>query len=305
MSLLTLENISIRFGNDPYVVREASFTVEAAKTLAVVGETGSGKSVILLAMLGLLPPEAETEGAVYFENQDLLSLSKKHMQELRGRKIAYIPQGSGNSLNPLLKVGWQLAEVFRRQGATRRESASRAEAALEQFGFSDCGKLCKQYPFMLSGGMRQRVLIAMGLVGGATIILADEPTKGLDSHRIEIVKEAFRKIRGRTILCVTHDLNFAKEIADRIVVMYASALVEEGDTQELFESPLHPYTQAMLYAMPENGMQVKAGFAPPRTAEANACPFYHRCVQATGTCGQAPPLVALGDRKVRCWLYAD
>ena len=305
MSILTLENVSIRFGKDPPVVCEASFSVETAKTLAVIGETGSGKSVILLAILGLLPPVAITAGAIYFEEQDLLSLSKRQMQQLRGRSIAYVPQGSGNALNPLFKIGWQVAEVFRLQGASRQQAAHQAEEALEQFGFSDCKKLCGQYPFMLSGGMRQRILIATGLAGGATLILADEPTKGLDYQRMEMVRDAFQKIRNRSILCVTHDLNFAKEIADRIVVMYASALVEESDAQAFFEKPLHPYAQALLEAMPENGMQVRAGYAPPRTVETKACHFYHRCAQSIDQCAQVPPLVTLRDRKVRCWLYAD
>lgn len=305
--MLELDSVSIRFGDAPEAVSDATFTVHDGDRLAVIGETGSGKSVLLQAALGLLPSSARVSGQILFNGRDLLQCRERELNQVRGRQIAYIPQGSGNGLNPLYTVGHQMCETIRKhQRCTRKEATERAAALLESFGLENGRALCRQYPFQLSGGMRQRVLIAMGIAAGADLVLADEPTKGLDRHRIAMVEDAFHRLGDRTLLCVTHDLRFAKAISSRVVVMYASQQIESGTSEDFFTQPLHPYSRAMLEALPENGLRANMGFAPPRTdADAQgACHFYDRCPHRTERCRTAPPLVAVGERKVRCWHYA-
>ena len=305
--MLQIDGVSIRFGKGPAAVSDASFTVHDHDHMVVIGETGSGKSVLLLAALGLLPDSAKVQGKILLDDFDLVTATEKERNRLRGSRIAYIPQGSGNGLNPLYTIGHQLCETIRKQTrCSRQEALNRAVELLESFGLENGRKLCRSYPFQLSGGMRQRVLIAMGIAAGAELVLADEPTKGLDRHRIALVEDAFHHLDGQTLLCVTHDLRFAETIASHVVVMYASEQIESGSKEDFFRQPLHPYSRAMLEALPENGLQANMGFAPPRTHQeaCTACHFYDRCPCRTERCLQAPPLLEVGDRKVRCWNYA-
>lgn len=304
--MLKVEAVRIRFGNGPEVVRDAAFTVGDGSRLAVIGETGSGKSVLLLAILGLLPGSAQVSGRILLDGLDLLSCRERELNRIRGGRIAYIPQGSGNGLNPLYTIGRQLCETIRKhRSCSRSEAMEQAMALLKAFGLER--ELCKRYPFQLSGGMRQRVLVAMGIAAGADFVLADEPTKGLDRRRIAMVEDTFRQLGDRSLLCVTHDLRFAQAIASQVIVMYASQQIETGTREEFFGAPLHPYSQAMLQALPERGLQANIGFAPPRSGEGahEGCHFYARCPQRTARCVSAPPLADVGARKVRCWLYAD
>ena len=205
-------------------------------------------------------------------------------------------------------MGHQLCEAIRKhQPCTRREALVQAAALLESFGLEHGVALCRSYPFQLSGGMRQRVLIAMGIAAGADLVLADEPTKGLDRRRIALVEDAFQRLGERTLLCVTHDLRFAHAISSRVVVMYASQQIESGDSPSFFAEPLHPYSRAMLEALPENGLHANMGFAPPRqdVDAQSVCHFYGRCPWRSERCRKAPPLMTVGKRKVRCWKYAD
>lgn len=306
--MLEIHDLSIRFGKDPDVVSNIDITVQDGEHLAVIGETGSGKSVLLQAILGVLPNSATINGTVTLDSRQLLQTSEKEMNQIRGRHMAYIPQGSGNGLNPLYTIGHQMCQTIRKhEKCTRREAVQKAAALLEAFGMEDGQKICRRYPFQLSGGMRQRVLVAMGIAAGADLVLADEPTKGLDQNRIDLVEEAFHMLGDRTLICVTHDLRFAKAIASRVVVMYASQQIESGSGDAFFREPLHPYAQAMLDALPENGLKTNLGFAPPRTdpQARNCCHFYERCPDACARCMQAPPMIHVGDRKVRCWKYAD
>lgn len=305
--MLELNAVGIRFGSAPAVVSDVSLALRPQDRLAVIGETGSGKSVLLQAILRLLPASAHVSGEILYHGQNLLTCREREMNRIRGRKIAYIPQGSGNGLNPVYSIGHQLCETIRKhQRCSQREALDRAAALLASFGMENGREICRQYPFQLSGGMRQRVLIAMGIAAGAELILVDEPTKGLDRRRIAMVEDTFRCLGERTLLCVTHDLRFARAISSRVAVMYASEQIETGDSESFFSAPLHPYSQAMLEALPENGLQAGVGFAPPRTDEAGQemCHFYDRCPHRTQQCRCAPPLVVVGDRKVRCWKYA-
>ena len=263
---------------------------------------------IAQALLGVLPGSATVTGTVMLDGKDLLHTAEKEMNQIRGSCMAYIPQGSGNGLNPLYTIGHQMCETIRKhEKCSRKEALQKSANLLETFGLEDGPKICRSFPFQLSGGMRQRVLVAMGIAAGADLVLADEPTKGLDQNRINLVEEAFHLLGGRTLLCVTHDLRFAKAIASRVVVMYASQQIESGSRDDFFEKPLHPYSQAMLNALPENGLKSNMGFAPPRTDldAQNCCHFYGRCPDACERCIQAPPLVDVGERKVRCWKYVD
>ena len=193
--MLEIEGVSIRFGDNPEAVSDTTFTVGDGDRLAVVGETGSGKSVLLLAALGLLPASARVTGSIRLNGRELLGCREREFNRIRGKEIAYIPQGSGNGLNPLYTVGHQLCEAIRKhQPCTRREALVQAAALLESFGLEHGAALCRSYPFQLSGGMRQRVLIAMGIAAGADLVLADEPTKGLDRRRIALVEDAFQRL---------------------------------------------------------------------------------------------------------------
>lgn len=307
--MLDIQNVSISFGAEQAAVSDVSFTVEEKDKMVVIGETGSGKSVLLLAILGLLPEIAVIKGDILFHEKSLLSMKKKELRTIRGAKISYIPQGSGNGLNPLLQVKTQVVEAMRcHQKMKRNEAKEYVGKFLRKFGFEESERVAKSYPFMLSGGMRQRVLISMGIAADAEMILADEPTKGLDADRIAMVVEAFSKLKDRTLLCVTHDLRFAKEVATKISVMYASQQIEICDSTDFFTNPLHPYSCAMLKALPENGLHANMGFAPPKANDKMrlGCHFKERCPYQKERCWtETPPLITVKNRKVRCWKYAD
>ena len=217
-----------------------------------------------------------------------------------------MPQGSGNGLNPLLTVGLQVAEpMIEHQKVKKREAIAEAVRLMKRFHIGDEEEVAGQYPFTYSGGMKQRAMIAMGIIAGADMILADEPTKGLDEERIEMVVEAFHSLKDQAVLCVTHDLNFAREISDSISVMYASNQVEYAPAEELLEHPLHPYTQDMIAAMPENGLHFSEGFAMAHEDYAEGgCKYAPRCRFCKEKCKETPPMAEVDGHKVRCWLYA-
>jgi peptide/nickel transport system ATP-binding protein len=277
------------------------------KNTVVIGESGSGKSVMLAAMLQILPPSARVRGSVRLNGVELLTMSPKQMQAIRGEALSYIPQGSGTSMNPLLTVGYQVAEpLIEKKKLQKKAALVTAIEWMKKLNLGNEEKLAAAYPHTLSGGMRQRVLIAMGAISGAPVLLADEPTKGLDGERVETVTDLFLALAGRTLLCVSHNLNFVKTIADFVCVMYSAQQVEYCGGGDFFKEPLHPYSRMALEAMPENGLKVSMGFAPAHQGlEGLGCRFYSRCPQRSKRCQAAPPLAEKDGRKVRCWLYAD
>lgn len=297
-------NVEFKGRKDLEVVRGFDLAVNPGEKTVLIGESGSGKSMILLAILGLLPETARISGCVTWSNQNLLTLSQKELEKIRGREISYIPQGGGNGLNPVMRIEKQLTE-----GISFTNKAGRQNFAirlLKKFSIGNEEKVSKQYPHMLSGGMKQRVLIAMGTAREAQLILADEPTKGLDKKRVREVIQNFKEMPDIALLCVTHDLSFAKELASKIVVLYAANALEYGTQKDFFTQPLHPYSQALIAALPENGLQVLDGFAPPHAEICRGgCVFFARCAQRTEKCKQEPPFFNLGTQKVRCWRYAD
>jgi peptide/nickel transport system ATP-binding protein len=305
--MIKVTNFSVEFSGSVKAIDNLSLVVPKGKNTVVIGESGSGKSVMLAAMLQILPPSAKVSGSVRLGGVELLTMSGKQMRSIRGEALSYIPQGSGSSMNPLLTVGYQVAEPLIEKKRMQKETALVAAVEwMKKLNLGNEEKLVSAYPHTLSGGMRQRALISMGTILGAPVLLADEPTKGLDGERIETVTDLFLALEGKTLLCVSHNLNFVKAIADYVCVMYSAQQVEYCKSDDFFREPLHPYSRMTLEAMPENGLKANMGFAPAHKGlEAIGCYFYSRCPHRSKRCQAAPPLVEKGGRKVRCWLYAD
>ena len=317
-AIITVKDLRTYFYSDKRcnkVLNGVSFELYKGRTLCVVGESGCGKSVTASSIMQLLPKLSRIEsGAITYHSEkgdiriDQLPRNGKEMRALRGRDIAKIFQDPMTALNPVYTIGFQIGEDLKyHTDLDKRSRRARTLELLTQMGISTPEKRIDQYPHEFSGGMRQRVLIAMGIAAGADLVLADEPTKGLDRRRIALVEDAFQRLGERTLLCVTHDLRFAHAISSRVVVMYASQQIESGDSPSFFAEPLHPYSRAMLEALPENGLRANMGFAPPRqdVDAQSVCHFYGRCPWRSERCRKAPPLMTVGKRKVRCWKYAD
>lgn len=308
--MLDIQNVSVKFSSASEVgaVEDVSLTLQKGTKTALIGETGSGKSVLLLAIMKLLPATAEISGSVLLEGTDLLRLSEEELETIRGDRISYIPQGGGNGLNPLMRIGMQIGEpLIDHRGYSKKKAIAQSVELLRRFRLGKEETWVRAYPHMLSGGMRQRAMIAMGIAAGSRVILADEPTKGLDQDRIQGVAECFQYLQSETLLCVTHDVNFAASVGEYISVMYAAQQLEYAKKEAFFERPLHPYSQAILDAMPERGLKSNIGFAPPHDAySVKGCRFSDRCPYKNNLCDEKkPPFIDVKGHKVRCWQYAD
>ena len=308
--MFDLKDVTVCFQSESNIlaVDHVSLSMEEGSKTAIIGETGSGKSVLLLAILGLLPKNAAVSGNILLDGEDLLKADKKRIREIRGGIISYVPQGGGASMNPLLKVGFQVGEpLMEHRGYSKKAAEKDSIGLLKRFNVGNEEKIAKAYPHMLSGGMRQRAMVAMGISAGPRIILADEPTKGLDERRIRMVADALNQLKEETLLCVTHDMKFAKAVGDKISVMYAAQQLEYVTAAQVLEHPLHPYTQDMIRAMPENGMKCEGtGFALSHTEyEAETgCRYRKRCAQCREICKKVPPVIEFDGHRVRCWKYA-
>lgn len=308
--LLLIRNLSVEFpgpGGSIRAVDKVDLEIEKGERVALVGETGSGKSVLLLSLLRLLPAGARISGEVWYEGRNLLRLSEDELCRIRGRELAYIPQGTGNALNPVLTVGIQVAEpLIVHLGFKKRPALAKAVFLLGQLGIPEAHKRAFEYPHQYSGGMKQRALVAMGVAAGPQILLADEPTKGVDWERREEILNLFQSLTGKTILTVTHDLCFAEKFAHKVAVMYAAQIVEVAPRAEFFRQPLHPYAQALLAALPPRGLRPLAGYAPEHASYGEpGCRFRKRCPRAFHRCQAEPPLLGQNGRQVRCWLYVS
>jgi len=304
MALLAVENLNVIFETrqgSVHAVNDVCFELEVGETLGLVGESGSGKSVTNLALLGLIPspPGVVSADQVLFGDRDLLQLVDKEMRRIRGKEIAMIFQDPMTSLNPLLTVGRQLSEVLElHEGLSRRDARRRCAAGLADVGLSNPERRLRQYPHELSGGMRQRVMIAMALLCNPRILIADEPTTALDvtiqAQILELMK-ALQQKHGTAIILVTHDLGVVAGMADRVNVMYAGRLVETGGTDALYALPLHPYTRGLLASVPTlDGDPDAALFSipghPPDMADLpEGCAFLPRCEHATDECAAGVP----------------
>jgi peptide/nickel transport system ATP-binding protein len=305
--LLDLEALAVRIpavGRAVLPVRGASLELRAGETLALIGESGSGKSMLGLAVARLLPWEAEVAGGIRFAGHDLLALGEDEMAAVRGRGIAFVPQSTGLALNPCMRAARQVEEVIERAGGTEAGSAKSAAATLMgRLGLDRAAG--RMYPHQLSGGMRQRLLLAIGLACRPRLLIADEPTKGIDSRRVEDVVALFCTVRADrpelAMMVITHDLRFARAVATRVAVMYAGDIVEEGPVETFFAGPRHPYSRGLLGAMPEFGLNPIPGAPPPMDSAPAGCAFAPRCALASAECRAArPPRVAHDRTVVAC-----
>ncbi len=323
MSILKVRDLKTHFFTQDGVVRAVdgvSFEVSQGETLAIVGESGCGKSVTSLSILRLI--QAETgrivEGAIEFEGRDLVKLSEDEMRAIRGHEISMIFQEPMTSLNPVLTIGTQIAEnVVRHMHVSWKQGLDRAQDMLELVGLADARRRLSEYPHQLSGGMRQRVMIAIALSCNPKVLIADEPTTALDvtiqAQILDLMIELKQKIDAAIIL-ITHDLGVVAETAQRVVVMYAGRKVEEATVEELFENPLHPYTRGLMRAVPRLDIDAEAegrrarlqeipGLVPVLTQPIPGCAFAPRCTFATDRChAERPPLVESRPGHVAaCW----
>ncbi len=323
-ALLSVDNLSVTFRTDHGVVpalRDFSYVLSAGETLAIVGESGSGKSVGALAVMRLIPdpPGRITDGDVQFAGRSLFSLRESEMQAIRGNDIAMIFQEPMTSLNPVLTVAEQIVEAVQlHQGLKPKQARARALEMLQLVQISEPEQRLDQYPHELSGGMCQRVMIAMALACTPSVLIADEPTTALDVTIQAQILDLMRDLKNRlgtSILLITHDLGVVAEMADRVLVVYAGRKVEEAPVRELLASPRHPYTLGLLGAMPRLGESTEnrrlteiPGSVPSLLEPIVGCAFAPRCALAIERChAEAPPLVAHGDSQhlAACWRSDD
>ena len=297
-------------------VDDVSFAIHAGETVAVVGESGSGKSVTALSILGLVPhpPGEIVAGRIIFEGRDLRSLSDAEMERVRGHRIGMIFQEPMTSLNPILTIGMQLTEgMMHHMRLTRRQADVRAAELLASVGISEAASRLNQYPHQFSGGMRQRIMIAMALACDPSLIIADEPTTALDvtiQSQILSVMKRLAKETGIAIMIITHDLGVVARMADRVNVMYAGRIVEKGTARELFANPRHPYTRGLLASVPRIGgeqadrLKPIQGSPPDATNLPSGCAFRPRCPLAVQRCTvEAPPLEGPNAmHPAACWV---
>lgn len=318
-TLLKVENLKVSFktyAGEVQSVRGINFEVKKGECLGIVGESGCGKSVTSQAIMQLLktPPAMYKEGSIIFEGEDLLKKTDKEMQKVRGNSISMIFQDPMTSLNPTQKIGKQIAEVLREhKKISRAEAYAQAEKMLELVSMPEPQKRMNQYPHEFSGGMRQRAMIAMALACHPKLIIADEPTTALDvtvqAQILELLQKVQKEI-GMSIIMITHDLGVVAKMCDRVAVMYAGQIVEQGSVDAIFNRPSHPYTKGLLSAVPSMEMdRSKAlttipGTPPDLFAPPAGCGFYARCNKAMKVCQNHMPQMQVidGELTSACWL---
>jgi peptide/nickel transport system ATP-binding protein/oligopeptide transport system ATP-binding protein len=318
-ALLEVRDLAIEFPTPagPVIrpVDGVGFSLDRGKTLALVGESGCGKSLTSLAILGLVPPPGRLAGrsSVTLEGAELTSMPARDLRAIRGRRVAMVFQDPMTSLNPVLTVGRQIGEVAELHlGLGRREARARAADLLREVGIADPAGRLDQYPHQLSGGMRQRVMIAIALAGEPDLLVADEPTTALDvtvQAQILELLDALQRRRGMALLLITHDLGIVAGHADRVAVMYAGRIVEEAPTARLFAAPSHPYTIGLLASVPRiagprERLQPIPGTVPSPANWPPGCRFHPRCPEVMERCRHdAPPTMPVGpEHGMRCWL---
>jgi oligopeptide transport system ATP-binding protein len=302
--LLAVEDLTVRFETEHGVLTAVdglSYRLHRGQTLGIVGESGSGKSVTNLAVMGLLPtPPARIDGGrILFDGEDLLSAPAARLRGLRGNRISMIFQDPMSSLNPFLRISTQLVEVLRHhQGLDRKTAHAQALSMLERVGIPDPGRRIRDYPHQFSGGMRQRVMIAMMLLNSPELLIADEPTTALDVTIQAQILDLLRALQaefGTAITLITHDLGVVAGMADHVLVMYAGRVMERAPVDALFARPAHPYTVGLIQSLPRldrptsSRLQTIAGRPPDLHERLSGCPFAPRCALARDLCHEAPP----------------
>ena len=325
-ALLQVQDLRVEFKTrrgKALVLNGVDFEIHAGETLCVVGESGCGKSMTALALLRLIPspPGRISSGRVMFQGQDLVAASTERMREVRGNRISMIFQEPMTSLNPVLTVGDQIGESLRlHAGLDAKAARAQAIAMLKQVGIPAPEKRVDEYPHQLSGGMRQRVMIAMALACRPDILIADEPTTALDvtvqAQIFDLLRDLQRD-KGTAILLITHDMGAVAEMADRVIVMYAGRVIEQGSSAQVLGQPGHPYTKGLIDCLPELGSSANAarlelaeiaGVVPSIWELGSGCAFRERCPHAIARCEQeAPPMFAVGEdaHGAACWLHAE
>jgi peptide/nickel transport system ATP-binding protein len=296
-------------------VRDLSFTVRAGEIVGLVGESGSGKSVTALAIMGLLTPGlSRVTGSVVLNGRELLGLRRDRMAKIRGREISMIFQEPMTALDPVFRVGEQITETIRcQQQVSRKAARARAIEVLDDVGIPDPASRAEAYPHQLSGGMRQRVMIAIALVSEPSILIADEPTTALDVTIQAQILQLLRRLsrdHGTGVLLITHDLGVVAETCSRVRTMYAGELIEECTVDEALLTPHHPYTSGLIRAIPRSEQRRQVlysipGRVPALTAMPPGCRFEPRCEHSQPECLGPQRLLAFGDRSVRCWRHAE
>jgi oligopeptide transport system ATP-binding protein len=317
-TLLDIRNLTTRFRTHEgtsLAVNDVSFSLEEGEMAAIVGESGSGKSVTMLSVMRLIPepPGQIIAGQVLFNGRDLLQLREEEMERVRGAEIAMIFQDPLSSLNPTLTVGFQIGEALKlHQGMNSEQAQRRAADLLTMVGIPNARERLQDYPHQFSGGMRQRVMIAMGLSCNPQLLIADEPTTALDvTIQAQIVDLVMRLQAGMgmTVIWITHDLGVVARLAERVIVMYAGAIIEDAAVDDLFETPGHPYTLGLLASLPhldapEDARLLSIPGQPPHLAHLPpGCPFAPRCPQAVDSCRQEKPALRIvaSRHRVACW----
>jgi len=319
--LLSVENISVAFDGgtgESVPVDDVSFHVDAGETLCIVGESGCGKSVTVLSVMGLLGKGGHvTAGRALFEGRDLLAMTDAELDNVRGNRLTMIFQDALSSLNPVLTIGSQVTEsILAHMPVSRAEAEIRAEKLLTRVGLPDAQRVMRKYPHTLSGGMRQRVMIALALCCSPRLLIADEPTTALDvtiqAQIMRLLKELQQEYHMALVL-ITHDMGLVAEMADRVLVMYAGQVVEEADVHTLFRSPAHPYTRALLQSVPsihdtqDRRLASIRGTVPELYQSIEGCRFFNRCEMARPECAQQPQTLepAPGGSSARCWVVTQ
>jgi len=309
--MLNIINLRAYFPSQDGLVKAVDavdLKIEKGERLGLIGETGCGKTVLGMSIIRLLAPSTRIQGQILFKGRDLLNLKEEEMRLLRGKEISMILQNPTTSLNPVLKVGDQIAEVLQLHlGLDKKDAKAKAVEMLAATIIPEASKRANQYPHELSGGMKERVMIAMGLASQPSFIIADEPTKGLDAvTKGEIVRLIRDMTAGRSMLMITHDLAAAREICDRIAVMYAGELLEEASADKILKNPQHPYTQGFICSLPSKGLRPIPGTSPSLIDTPSGCRFHPRCPMAIDICKREhPEMIKLENgHSARCFLCA-
>lgn len=319
--ILEVDNLKISFKTQLGRITPldgVSFSLSKGETLGIVGESGCGKTITAFSIMRLLPKNAflGEDARIAFRGKDILSLSKEELQKIRGKSISMVFQEPMTSLNPLYTIGWQISEVYRlHEGLSEEEAMTRSVEMLRLVGIPDPKKRVTEFPHQLSGGMRQRVMIAMALACSPELLIADEPTTALDvtiqAQVLELMNELKDKFSTATII-ITHDLGVIAEMCDRVLVMYAGQIVESGDIFDIFDKPMHPYTKGLINSIPkieiskkdQKKLNVINGYVPHPSNFPDGCRFRPRCPMAFEKCLDKPPMIeSEGHHSVRCWLF--
>lgn len=318
--ILEIKDLCVEFQTVEGTVRAVNhlnYTLHKGEKLGIVGESGSGKSVSSLGVMQLIPnpPGKITRGAIIYKGEDLVHASEKKMQQIRGNEISMIFQEPMTSLNPIIKCGQQIAESLRlHRGMKKKEAMEEAIRMMRAVGIANPEVRAYEYPHQMSGGMRQRVMIAMALACQPQILIADEPTTALDvtiqAQILDLIRD-LNESMNTSVVFITHDLGVVSELCDTVIVMYTGKIVEKAPVRELFKDPKHPYTVGLMNAIPRitkdrPPLQTIEGVVPNPTERIYGCSFSPRCSHATEQCRhEQPPIVNLSDeRQVRCWMYA-